>query len=69
MIVPATTLKKNDTRALVSSLPLTDSLGKPVHPLSIRVGFIPDVSVGQIGWGVEPFLEEVALHCYHQVNL
>lgn len=48
---------------------LTNSFRKPVDPLPICIGLIPDVGVGQVGRCVEPLLEEVALHCDHQVNL
>lgn len=54
---------------LYPSLPLTDSFGKPVDPLPVCICLIPDVGICQVGRGVEPLLEEVALHRDHQVNL
>lgn len=48
---------------------LTDGLRQPVDPLPVGVCLVPDVRVGQIGRGVEPLLEEVALHRHHQVDL
>lgn len=48
---------------------LTYGFRKPINPLAVGVGLVPDVGVGQVGRGVEPLLEEVALHRHHQVNL
>lgn len=64
--------KKPPNARIVSKSPfplLTHSFRQPVDPLPVCVSLIPDICVGQIWGGVEPFLEEVALHCYHQVNL
>lgn len=47
----------------------TNSFGQAVDSLAVGVRLVPDEGIGQVGLSWEPFLEEPAHHCHHQVNL
>lgn len=66
MLEKINVLQANTLRTLRA---LTYSLSQAIHSLPVGVRLVPDVRVGQVGWGVEPLLKQMTLDGHHQMHL